>query len=63
MGKEGRGTNLLSKSASDLRSSISDTAQHGTGHGNPLWCSCLENPMVRGAWGLQSMGPQRVRHD
>ena len=20
------------------------------GHGNPLQCSCLENPMVRGAW-------------
>ena len=26
--------------------------------------SCLENPMDTGAWGgLQSMGPQRVRHD
>ena len=22
----------------------------GGGHDNPLWCSCLENPMVRGAW-------------
>ena len=22
----------------------------GGGHGNPLQCSCLENPMVRGAW-------------
>ena len=22
----------------------------GAGHGNPLWCSCLENPMDRGAW-------------
>ena len=22
----------------------------GGGHGNPLWCSCLENPMDRGAW-------------
>ena len=20
------------------------------GNGNPLWCSCLENPMDRGAW-------------
>ena len=20
------------------------------GHGNPLWYSCLENPMDRGAW-------------
>ena len=22
----------------------------GGGHGNPLQCSCLENPMERGAW-------------
>ena len=22
----------------------------GGGHGNPLKCSCLENPMDRGAW-------------
>ena len=22
----------------------------GGGHGNPLWLSCLENPMDRGAW-------------
>ena len=22
----------------------------GKGHGNPLQCSCLENPMNRGAW-------------
>ena len=29
------------------------------GHGNPLQCSYLENPMDRG----QSMGSQRVRHD
>ena len=21
----------------------------GEGNGNPLWCSCLENPMARGA--------------
>ena len=23
----------------------------GGGHGTPLQCSCLENPMDRGAWG------------
>ena len=23
----------------------------GGGQGNPLQCSCLENPMDRGAWG------------
>ena len=32
----------------------------GGGHGNPLQYSCLENPMDRGAWGLQSIGLQRV---
>ena len=30
----------------------------GEGNGYPLRCSCLENPMDRGAWWLQ-----RVRHD
>ena len=33
------------------------------GHGNPLQYSCLENPMDRGAWQLQSIGSQRVGHD
>ena len=33
------------------------------GHGNPLQYSCLENPMDRGAWRLQFMGSQRVRHN
>ena len=23
---------------------------HGGGHGNSLWCSCLDNPMDRGVW-------------
>ena len=35
----------------------------GGGHGNPLQYFCLENPMDRGAGGLQSLGPQRVGHD
>ena len=30
--------------------------------GNPFQCSCLENPMDRGAW-LQSMGSQGVGHN
>ena len=34
----------------------------GERNGKPLQCSCLENPMDRGAW-LQSMGLQRVRQD
>ena len=35
----------------------------GEGNGYPLQYSCLENPMDRGAWWLQSMGSQSVRHD
>jgi len=35
----------------------------GEGHGNPLQCPCLENPMDRGAWWAKSMGLQRVRHN
>ena len=35
----------------------------GEGHGNWPQYPCLENPMDRGAWELQSMGPQRVRQD
>ena len=34
----------------------------GGGNGNPLQYSCLENPMDKGACGLQ-VGFQRVRHD
>ena len=33
------------------------------GNGYPLQYSCLENPMDRGAGGLQSMGSQRVGQD
>ena len=32
----------------------------GGEHGNPLQCSCLENPLDRGAGGLQSLGSHRV---
>ena len=32
----------------------------GKGNGNPLWYSCLENPMDRGAWHAISMGSQKV---
>ena len=35
----------------------------GGGHGNPLQYSCLENSTDRGAWGLQSIALQRVRHN
>ena len=35
----------------------------GEGNGTPLQYTCLENPMDRGAGGLQSMGLLRGRHD
>jgi len=35
----------------------------GEGNGHPLQCSCLENPMDRGDWWLQSMRLPRVGHD
>ena len=35
----------------------------GEGNGNPLQCSCLENPRDGRAWWAPSMGSHRVRHD
>ena len=35
----------------------------GEGSGNPLQCSCLDNPRDGGACGLPSMGSRRVGHD
>ena len=35
----------------------------GEGNGNPLQCSCLENPRDGEPGGLLSMGSHRVRHD
>ena len=35
----------------------------GEGNGNPLQCSCLENPRDRGAWWAAVYGVHRVRHD
>ena len=35
----------------------------GKGNGNPLQCSCLENPRTGETGGLPSMGSHRVRHD
>ena len=35
----------------------------GEGNGNPLQCSCLENPEDGEPGGLPSMGSHRVGHD
>ena len=41
------------------------TFMHWRRNGNPLQCSCLENPRDRGAWWAArlSMGSHRVGHD
>jgi len=36
--------------AGDLSSIPGSGRSPGEGNGNPLQCSCLENPMDRGAW-------------
>ena len=33
----------------------------GGGHGNPLWCSCPENLMDRGAWWVTVHGVAKSR--
>ena len=49
--------------AGDLGSIPGSGRSPGEGNGNPLQYSCLENPMDRRAYGLQSTGSQRVGHD
>ena len=45
--------------AADKRS-VSDLGRSpGEGNSNPLWYSCLENPIDREAWKIQSTGTQK----
>ena len=48
---------LVIKNPADNAGDVRDTGlipgsgtSPGKGHGNPLQCSCLENPVDRGAW-------------
>ena len=50
-------------SVGDLSSIPGSGRSPGEGNGNTLQYSCLENHMDGGAWGLQSIGLQRVGHD
>ena len=52
----------LRRVAYDWQTSLS---RIGEGNGNPLQCSCLENPRDSGAWWAAwwSMGSHRVGHD
>ena len=40
----------LPTNAGDTGSILGMQRSPGGGNGNPLQCSCLENPMDRGAW-------------
>ena len=45
--------NLSANNARDIRDTGSIPGSGGSpggGHGNPLQCSCLQNPMDRGTW-------------
>ena len=42
--------------------SATSLSRIGEGNGNPLQCSCLENPRDGEPGGLPSMGPHRVGH-
>ena len=49
--------------AGDLGSISGSGSSPGEGNGNPLWYSCLGNPMDSGAWWAPVHGVARVRHD
>ena len=53
----------LPANAADLRDVDSTPGSGGSPggeYGNPLHYSCLENPTDTGAWGLRSIGSERV---
>ena len=54
---------LPSSSRKIITSIIVNYTVNGGGHGNPLQYSCLEDPMDRGDWWVQSMGLRGVGHD
>ena len=47
----------------DMGSKSGSGTSPGVGNGNLLQYSCLEIPWTEEPGGLQSTGPQRVRHD
>ena len=54
-GSVGKEPDLNAGDARDTGSIPGSGRSPGGGHGNPLQYSCLENPMDRGAWQLQSI--------
>ena len=47
---QGYGGSVSARNVGDLGSIPGSGRSHGKGNGNPLEYSCLENPMVGGAW-------------
>ena len=47
---------ISAHNAGDLGSIPGSGGSPGGGNGNPLQCSCLENPMDRGAWWATVLG-------
>ena len=47
---DGSDSKISACNVGDLGSIPSSGRSPGEGHGNPLQCSCLENPVNRGAW-------------
>ena len=49
----GASSKELPANAGDIRDAVlvpGSERSSGGGHGNPLWYSCLENPIGRGTW-------------
>ena len=59
----GSAVESLPASVGDRDSVPGSGSSPGGGHGSPLQCSCLENPMDRGAWraAVHSVGNSRTR--
>ena len=55
--------NNLPAKAGDMGSIPGLGRSPGGGHGHPLQCSCLGNPMDRGAWRATVHGVERVGLD
>ena len=56
----------LTASAGEVRDtgSVPESGKSpGGGHGNPLQCSCLENPVDRGAWWATVHGVAKSGHN
>ena len=54
--------NLPAVQETQIQSLGQEDAVPGERNGKPLQYSCLENPMDRGPWWMNSMGSKRVEH-